>query len=624
MESNVSEVIFLCSKCHQFLDLKSKTLPCLHSLCRSCLESHIEGAAFDNCNCPQCHEPVKVRDQLRLAPFLANSLRRRQLESNLEWWCDHCIEDRKKSIYQIWCYDCQKLFCQNCQNSHNRFLSKHKTKDLVGMTRDDAITVIMTDECRLHDKSKDAFCDRCNVCLCDMCYEDHVTTSSQCPPQPLSVRKEASNMKMRSRTLEQEFCDFEKRISVMNEQAKRSIDELSKDCDLKCYQIWHEFEIFMEEARLKAGKLCDNLREITDKQIGKWHLSVNERDNLLEKVKIWHLNSTYLLSENTNDEDVITGLRPVKSAFSSRIYESFVPEEKAKLVMTFPSWCHDSLHKLENEMVHLMIETSTRRNLEFEKDWNVSGSNLDISSILISEEDGHVFVGDWENKCIKEFHESGEFLRKCSLSDGEKKLSPQSMCFIPDDIIVVCGEFPATEKKLFFLQRKKYHPFLEKQKAIDTKKEYYSLCQMNDMIFACDSKFNEIDCFSKNGNKINTIKPSWLSSLSNNRPLLCADPTTGYLWGTKLGMSEIFIFNIQNGEIHKKVKINNISDFCGNKFGHFYFFTKEGISSAVPQKVLYEFQKNISSPLIIVSTKKLLICFKNNDKYFMKIFKINY
>lgn len=432
-------------------------------------------------------------------------------------------------------------------------------------------------------------------------------------------------MRMHGSTLEQDLWDFENRIRAINEQSKRSIKQLSEDCDSECYKIWNEFEIFLEALRLKAGELCDDLRKMTSEQMTKWRHSVNERDNLLKKVKMWHLNSTHLLSDNTDDEDVIYGLRSVGAALSSRLEESFAPEEKAKLVVAFPTWCHDSLNMLEEEMVELMVETSTRRNLEFEKEWNVPGSNLDISSILISEEDAHVFVGDWENKCIKEFRESGELLQKCSLSDGGKKLSPQSMCFIPDDIIVVCGEFPATEKKLFFLQRKKCRPFLEKQKTVNTKKEYYSLCKnkMNDVIFACDCKFNEIDCFSKNGDKINTINTGWFPSSPNNRPLLCVDPTTGHLWGTKLGMSEIFIFNIQNGDI-QKMEIENISDFCANKFGHFYVCTKKRILSASSQNVFYEFQKNIDSPLIAVSTKKLILCLKNNEKYFMKIFKINY
>ncbi|CAE1306662.1 unnamed protein product [Acanthosepion pharaonis] len=230
MASNVTEEeTFQCSKCVESLDLASKTLPCLHSFCKRCVEEILGG----NGRCPQCQEPATDKE-LRLAPFLVKSLRRRQLESR-QLNCDTCSEDGMESSYQFWCQDCQKLLCQTCERFHKKFHPKHETKDLSGVSREEVIRVITMEDCRRHRQSKDVFCDRCNVFMCVACYTDHVTASPQCPSRPLSVREVASKGKEEGGpTLERELRQFEIHIRATNERTRRSIEELSTDCDSEC------------------------------------------------------------------------------------------------------------------------------------------------------------------------------------------------------------------------------------------------------------------------------------------------------------------------------------------------------------------------------------------------------
>ncbi|CAE1303672.1 TRIM56 [Acanthosepion pharaonis] len=430
MASNVTEEeTFQCSKCVEVLDLASRTLPCLHSFCGSCVKMILEG----NRLCPQCLQSV-TGDELRLAPFLVRSLRRRHLESR-QLNCDTCSEDGKELTGQIWCQDCQKLLCQTCEGFHKKFQTRHETKILSGVSRVEAIRVITIDDCRQHRQSKDAFCDRCNVCMCDACYVNHVTASPQCPSRPLSVREEASKGKEKGGpTLERELCQFEINIRATNERTRRSIDELSTDCDTECSKLWQDFETFIEETRLKLGELCENMRGMASELERKWRLSLKEREELLGKVKIWRHTLGHLLSDDTDDEDVVCGLRLVGAELSARLHQSFAPPDKGHWFVTFPKWCHDSLESLKKEIIDW-----TSGHLQLESECPLQGSNPSlISSIVASDEDNHVFVGDWDSESILEFRDSGELVGQFPLTDGGEGFRPWDMCRLPEDILVVC------------------------------------------------------------------------------------------------------------------------------------------------------------------------------------------
>ncbi|CAE1297333.1 unnamed protein product [Acanthosepion pharaonis] len=431
MASNVNdEETFQCSKCDQYLNWTSKTLPCLHSFCESCV---LEGNGL----CPQCQKPV-TGDDLRLAPFLVKSLRRRELESS-EWRCDWCFEDGMESSGQIWCHECVKLLCQNCNRGHKKSQRTHHWEDLSGKERVEAIRLITTDDCRRHRQSKDAFCQRCNVCLCDSCYKDHVTASPQCPPRPLSVREEASKGKEEGGpTLERELLQFEIQIRSTYAQTSRSIEQLTTDSESECLKLCQDFETFVKEARLKLAELCDNMKVMASELERKWRRSLKEREDLLKKVTIWRHTLRHLLTDDADDADVVCGLRLVRAELSARLHQSFAPPEKGRWLVTFPKWCHDSLDSLRKEMIEWAAETSGH--LQMKSECRLQESNpLDLSSIVAGDEDSRIFVGDWSSGSIQEFSDRGEFVGQCPLTDGGKEFYPRDMCRVSKDILAVCG-----------------------------------------------------------------------------------------------------------------------------------------------------------------------------------------
>ncbi|CAE1230756.1 unnamed protein product [Acanthosepion pharaonis] len=352
-----------------------------------------------------------------------------------------------------------------------------------GVSRVEAIRVITMEDCQRHHQSKDAFCKRCNVCMCDVCYKEHVTASPQCPPRPLSVREEALKGKEEGGpTLELELRQFEIHIRATYGQTDRSIDQLSRDCDSECSKLLEDFETFVIEARQKLIELCDNMKVMASELERKWRRSLKEREKLLGKVKIWQQTLDHLLTDDADDEDVVCGLRLLRAELSARLHQSFAPPGKIRWVVTVPKWCHDSLESLKKEIAERQtsghnwtsarIETAvvgqTSGHLQLESECRLQGSNppLWISSIVASDEDNHVFVGDWEGGSILEFRDSGELVGQFPLTDGGERFHPGDICRLPEDILVVCCPVGSrfSGGRLFFLARQKCPPFLKKQK----------------------------------------------------------------------------------------------------------------------------------------------------------------
>ncbi|CAE1258945.1 unnamed protein product [Acanthosepion pharaonis] len=277
-----------------------------------------------------------------------------------------------------------------------------------------------------------------------------------------SLKKEILEAKKRLFDLEEDVKDFERRLREMTERTKQSIDQLSIDCEWNCSKVWQKFDALMENARVKAEELCDDMRRKTTEQQSKWRQSLQEKEELLQEAGMWRTDLRHLLSAD-DDEDVVCGLQSVEAKLSSRLHESFTPVEEGHFVVTFPEWCQRSLNQIQEEMVDFTVGTWPPRNLELQSQCRLQDSNLWILSITGSDEDGHVFVVDGRDNSIKEFTDSGEFVGQCLFRDGGVRFSPLDICCLSEDILVVCGSLWLRSRwvgGLFFLARKKNLSFL--------------------------------------------------------------------------------------------------------------------------------------------------------------------
>ncbi|CAE1258954.1 unnamed protein product [Acanthosepion pharaonis] len=261
-----------------------------------------------------------------------------------------------------------------------------------------------------------------------------------------SLRNEIKESKKHLVDLQEDVEEFEKRLRRGIEQTKKSIEQLSIDCDVNCSKVWQEFDEFLEKTWMKAAELCNQMREKTSEEERKWRQILEEKENLLEEAGKWLLDLRHLFAASNDDEDVISGVRSLGAEISGRLHESFFPVEEGHFDVTFPEWCQRSLNQLQKEIVDFKtVKTWHPRELELESEFRLRGSNLAwIRSIAASEEDGHVFVVDRGDYSIKEFGGTGEFVGRCPLTD--EGLLPLDICCLSQDNFVVYSPPPPASK----------------------------------------------------------------------------------------------------------------------------------------------------------------------------------
>ena len=176
-----------CSICGD-LFTDPKTIPCLHTFCKQCIEKSIESnkkMASIVC-CPLCRTPL-ARDDISSVPtnFTINRLveifgKRKEVGKSLapkEMKCSNC-EDGLAAI--TWCVECENSLCKHCSDAHKRMkaFKSHKTVAVEEFVKNPKL-VLSTPErpevCKSHGKQAlDLYCKTCSSLICRDCtLKDH-------------------------------------------------------------------------------------------------------------------------------------------------------------------------------------------------------------------------------------------------------------------------------------------------------------------------------------------------------------------------------------------------------------------------------------------------------------------
>ena len=633
MASNDNGFLFQCSHCKNELDMKSKSFPCLHSFCETCLNKEVKGETSGSGQCSQCNEMVKI-DQLTLSPILLSYLKCRKLEST-EWKCDICLEDRNESTATSWCEYCEKFLCPKCNLFHQKFHKQHSVIELSGIGKKELREAMRTDMCNVHHEIQNSYCHRCNMCFCDTCYSKHLKDSDDCSSRPVSVKEEAlKKQKSQGPTLLQEIQHLENDLLERNIKSRSYSELLEKECNSKCEELWQNNDSLIEELKEKTHEMCDELRRITKEQVKKWQKFLQETERMLKKLEIWRLNLQHLLKKGPKEKDIVLGVelvaRNLESSspdFHRKIKE---PLTEWQLQMEFSHYWQQFLKKLQNEMIGLGSLYSSDNFLQFENEWNLPRSNTRrwITSVVVSDKDYHIFLADYSNGSIIELKESGEFVNEVILKDDKGKTFPASGLFFNSSEILGVNCVSGEEEKLFFFEREKCSPFLKINKIINKKKQNFSsfsVCKIKKTILFCDKRKFQFDFYTEKGDYIKTIDTQELGD--KFPPLIRADPSTGSFWGTIPFTNKICCFKESGQKLQTFEMQEEICDFSVNKFGQIFFCNKEGIFVFFPEKKCHKIQlkfqnESESRPKIFVSNEKIFVCLEVDEKYLIKIFKL--
>lgn len=168
------EELLTCSLCLE-LFREPKTLTCLHSFCKECLNEMTKTTnKYDSIVCPLCRDETAIPESgiegLPTNFFIKNLLEVAELKSkNESLLCSNC-EDGLKAMVR--CIECDEFFCQKCLDAHNRLKTyqEHKVvdlKNLLSPTTSKEFHPAM--KCADHALDCRFYCRTCNVLICRDC-----------------------------------------------------------------------------------------------------------------------------------------------------------------------------------------------------------------------------------------------------------------------------------------------------------------------------------------------------------------------------------------------------------------------------------------------------------------------
>ncbi len=220
----------LCPKCEGvFKNLKQ--LPCLHSVCRSCLETLLQTRDQDVIvACPCCQQECRLEsgnvDDLPESLYIASLHDVAHIMSSklTLMTCAFC-NNSPSTLQGNYCFQCKKFWCENCLNQHSRHSAIHVNHDRLVALKDipdDQSPLKPCTYCKKeHHERKEVklFCTNCDIAICSLCSQtDHENHKKK------TLKGTASQCKSQMETL----------IDEQLKEAQKKMDEIvqvDKECD---------------------------------------------------------------------------------------------------------------------------------------------------------------------------------------------------------------------------------------------------------------------------------------------------------------------------------------------------------------------------------------------------------
>ncbi|XP_062581642.1 E3 ubiquitin-protein ligase TRIM56-like [Saccostrea cucullata] len=191
-----------CSLCSKFYK-DPKTLPCLHTFCKTCILKYIGQNCIDKpSKCAVCFETFeKNPDDVKSNTYLENMIHLLQTQTDCrDQVCNFCKFSGEIRLAVSQCLTCSEFLCEECSTSRHTFTTvtrDHKVVSLIeirtGQHNDAIRSLQCSEKCPLHiEEELRYFCVPCKTVTCRDC---SVLDHSGHKIKLLSVvRKESENM----------------------------------------------------------------------------------------------------------------------------------------------------------------------------------------------------------------------------------------------------------------------------------------------------------------------------------------------------------------------------------------------------------------------------------------------
>ena len=157
-----------------------RTLPCLHTFCRECLERELNGR--ETLKCPVCRAKHDLTQGVALLPvdeFALQELPLKKLQNashaTSDQNCESCGESRPPVA---WCDDCKSFICEQCLAQHQKMVGLRRHNVVQSAKKDPGKKATRVSLCLRHSEEQlKYYCKRCQEAVCRDClllgHKDH-------------------------------------------------------------------------------------------------------------------------------------------------------------------------------------------------------------------------------------------------------------------------------------------------------------------------------------------------------------------------------------------------------------------------------------------------------------------
>lgn len=261
-----------------FEETDPRILPCLHSMCLSCVENMVEQGSSA---CPLCFEVLELN--VSSTKFLPSDRRRKfvsellkiKTNGSTDLLCCKC----QKNTALVRCRDCEKYLCEKCIKDHDIFTNNHKLITFVDIKNKAVKELIAPLHCQQHGNQflLKRYCHTDETAICELCEKishqedkghrvENIESAYDEKKQELENAITETNDHIDG--IENHLTNVRNEIDHLNEARQ----QLEREIDASIYNIIEYFERrrkhLKESLSLKFGqvdtKLNDTLKYITN------------------------------------------------------------------------------------------------------------------------------------------------------------------------------------------------------------------------------------------------------------------------------------------------------------------------------------------------------------------------
>ena len=304
-----------CSVCQEQFDETNepKILKCLHTFCKSCLETWLRQQGGNALSCPNCRQitecPNSNMDSLPSNLFYKQMVDIVKAYSGQgEQDSPHCGNCDERKTLEFYCSDCNFFLCEDCAGGHKKWkvLSGHHVKEIGEFKASDAQDYARRSSvCKLHNDEVRFYCEQCVICICRDCaildHRDHsiVSLDNGLQKKRSKIENQMQEVQANVFRLRNEKESLEKRRTRMDKSIEQATQEVRRTAE-RNIELIRQYEASVTARLMKRKETFDaafsNTMTGLDEKLTEIQNSLDFAKNVLERNN---------LSEILNVEEVL-------------------------------------------------------------------------------------------------------------------------------------------------------------------------------------------------------------------------------------------------------------------------------------------------------------------------------